>query len=68
MTDQSNKMANTVAANNRLRKVYNPVNVPSVRRFDEARLKSAKALEQRSSKSVTPSVLVTLSKGRPESS
>lgn len=67
VTDQSNKMANTVAANNRLRKVYNPVNVPSVRRFDEARLKGAKALEQRPDKSVTPSVLVTLFKERPKS-
>jgi hypothetical protein len=67
VTDQSNKMANTVAANNRLRKVYNPVNVPSVRRFDEARLKGAKALEQRPSKSVTPSVLVTLLQKRPKS-
>lgn len=64
VTDQSNKMANTVAANNRLRKVYNPVNVPSVRRFDEARVKGAKALEQRPSKSVTPSVLVTLLQDR----
>jgi hypothetical protein len=62
VADQSNKMANTVAANNRLRKVYNPVNVPSVRRFDEARLVGAKALEQRPSKSVTPSALVTLLK------
>jgi hypothetical protein len=36
--DQSNKMANSIATNKRLRKTYNPVNVPSVRRFDEARV------------------------------
>lgn len=60
VTDQSNKMANTISTNNRLRKTYNPVNVPSVRRFDEARVKGAKVLEQRPDKSVTPSALVTL--------
>ena len=37
-------MANTVATNNRLRKVYNPVNVASVRRFDQARAAGAKVL------------------------
>jgi hypothetical protein len=36
-TDLSNKMANTISASTRLRKTYNPVNVPSVRRVDEAR-------------------------------
>ena len=36
--DQSNKMANTVDRNKQLRKTYNPVNVPSVRRFDQARV------------------------------
>jgi hypothetical protein len=35
-------MASTVSASNRLRKTYNPVNVASVRRFDEARAKGAK--------------------------
>jgi hypothetical protein len=60
ITDQSNKMANTVATNNRLRKAYNPVNVASVRRFDEARAKGAKILEQKPSESVTPTALVTL--------
>jgi hypothetical protein len=35
--DQSNKMANTVDGNKQLRKTYNPVNVASVRRFDETR-------------------------------
>ena len=36
--DQSNKMANSIDANKRLRKTYNPVNVASVRRFDQARI------------------------------
>lgn len=35
--DLSNKMANTLSASNRLRKTYNPVNIVSVRRVDEAR-------------------------------
>jgi hypothetical protein len=35
--DLSNKMANTLSASNRLRKTYNPVNIASVRRVDEAR-------------------------------
>jgi hypothetical protein len=35
--DQANKMANTVDRNKQLRKTYNPVNIPSVRRFDQAR-------------------------------
>jgi hypothetical protein len=60
VTDQSNKMANTVAANNRLRKVYNPTNVVSARRFDEARVVGAKLLEQNREKSVTAPDLVTL--------
>ncbi|TAI67638.1 hypothetical protein CWO89_02135 [Bradyrhizobium sp. Leo170] len=47
VTDQSNKMANTVEANKRLRKTYNPVNIASVRRFDEARAIGAKKLEQK---------------------
>jgi hypothetical protein len=53
LADQSNKMANTVAASSKLRKVYNPVNVPSVRRFDEARVRGREAiLEQKPTKSV----------------
>ena len=60
VTDQSNKMANTVAANNRLRKAYNPTNIVSARRFDEARVKGAKLLEQNRTKSVTAPDLVTL--------
>jgi hypothetical protein len=55
-------MANTVSANNRLRKTYNPVNVVSVRRFDEARAIGAKILEQKPDKSVTSTALVTLQK------
>jgi hypothetical protein len=35
--DLSNKMANTIAGSNRLRKTYNPVNLDSVRRVDKAR-------------------------------
>src|SRR5437868_4726220 len=55
LTDQSNKMANTVAASNKLRKTYNPVNVASVRRFDEARVRGREALrERRPTKSVIP--------------
>lgn len=60
VTDQANKMANTVSASNRLRKTYNPVNVASVRRFDEARAKGAKVLEQKPDESVTAPDLVTL--------
>src|SRR3984893_10283325 len=60
IADQSNKMANTVAVNNRLRKTYNPVNVASVRRFDQARAAGAKALEQRPSGSVIKPDLMTL--------
>jgi len=46
LTDQSNKMANTVATNAKLRKAYNPVNVASVRRFDEARELGDKRLRE----------------------
>ena len=60
ITDQSNKMANTVSVNNRLRKTYNPVNITSVRRFDEARVIGANQLEQRATESVTTPLLVTL--------
>ncbi len=62
VTDQSNKMANTVSTNNRLRKTYNPVNLASVRRFDEARARGAKLLEQKKAESVTVPALVTLLK------
>lgn len=48
IADQSNKMANTVGANNRLRKTYNPTNIASVRRFDEARAIGAKLLQEKS--------------------
>jgi hypothetical protein len=40
--DASAKMANTISVSNRLRKTYNPVNVVSVRRFDEARVAARK--------------------------
>jgi hypothetical protein len=60
--DQSNKMANTVDRNKQLRKVYNPVNVVSVRRFDQARAIGAKKMEQRAAESVTAPTLVTLLK------
>lgn len=58
--DQSNKMANSVATNKRLRKTYNPVNLPSVRRFDDARALGAKKLEQKPDESVREPVLLTL--------
>jgi hypothetical protein len=64
VTDQANKMANSVDTNKRLRKTYNPTNVASVRRFDEARTVGAKLLEQNRGKSVTPTALVTLLKER----
>lgn len=63
--DQSDKMANTVDRNKQLRKTDNPVNVASVRRFDEARVIGAKKLEQneqRAPESVTVATLVTLLK------
>jgi hypothetical protein len=60
--DQSNKMANSIDTNKRLRKTYNPVNVPSVRRFDDAREIGAKKLEQKPDKSVREPVLLTLFK------
>ena len=43
--DLSNKMANTINASARLRKTYNPVNVVSVRRVDEARQRGRKAIK-----------------------
>jgi hypothetical protein len=56
-TDLSNKMANTIAASTRLRKTYNPVNVVSVRRVDEARERGRKHIrEQKSTESVTTPV------------
>jgi len=65
--DQANKMANTVDRNKQLRKTYNRVNIASVRRFDEARAIGAQRLEeQRASKSVTSTPLVTLLKQRRE--
>jgi hypothetical protein len=53
VTDQSNKMANTVSTNNKLRKTYNPVNVASVRRFDVARIEGARLLEQNPDESIS---------------
>jgi len=58
--DQSHKMANTVDSNKQLRKTDYPANVISVRRFDEARTKGAKLLEQRPDESVASTALVTL--------
>ena len=63
--DQSNKMANTIDTNKRLRETYNPINVVSVRRSDAARAIGAKKLEeieQSAAKSVTLPTLVTLLK------
>jgi hypothetical protein len=53
-------MASSVDTNKRLRKTYNPTNVASVRRFDEARTVGARLLEQNRAKGVTPTALVTL--------
>jgi hypothetical protein len=56
-TDLSNKMANTIAASTRLRKTYNPVNVVSVRRVDEARERGRQEMRERKAlKSVTTRV------------
>jgi hypothetical protein len=65
VADQSNKMANTVSTNNRLRKVYNPVNVPSVRRFDEARTAGAKRLERKAAESISAEPLEILLRKTP---
>jgi len=52
-TETSNKMANTIAASSRLQKTYTPVNVASVRSFDEARARGSEKLrEQKPTKSV----------------
>jgi hypothetical protein len=64
--DQSNKMANTINRNNKLRKAYNPVNVVSARRFDEARVKGAKLLEQKATESIPLTPLgILLQKRKP---
>jgi hypothetical protein len=62
IADQSNKMANTIDRNKQLPKTCNPVNVASVRRFDDARVIGAKKLEQRAPESVMTPPLVTLLK------
>ncbi len=66
ITDQANKMANSVDTNKRLRHTYNPVNVASVRRFDDARAVGARMLEQKPDESVRTAALLTLLKtGKP---
>ena len=63
VTDQANKMANSIDTNKRLRKTYNPVYAASVRRFDEARAKGAKVLKVTSNlETVSPPVLMKLFK------
>jgi hypothetical protein len=64
--DQSNKMANTINRNNKLRKAYNPVNVVSARRFDEARVKGGQLLEQKATESIPSTPLgILLQKRKP---
>jgi hypothetical protein len=63
--DQSNKMANTVDRNKRLRQTYNPVNVVSARRFDEARAKGARKLERKETESFPNTPLGKLLQERP---
>jgi hypothetical protein len=46
--DLSNKMANTIDVSRRLRKTYNPVNVVSVQRVDEARKRGSRAIREQS--------------------
>lgn len=59
--DVASKMANTINASARLRKTYNPVNLVSVRRADEARKQGRWRLrEQKAAKSVTTPAGVTL--------
>jgi hypothetical protein len=53
-------MANSVDSNKRLRKTYNPVNVESVRRFDQARAIGAKKLEHKPDESVRAPAILTL--------
>jgi hypothetical protein len=55
--DGANKGANTLDASNRLMKTYQPVNIASVRRFDDARAKGRLKLKgtKREPKSVMPS-------------
>ena len=60
--DQSNKMANTIHTNKRLRKTYNPVNIASVRRFDDARLIGAKKLQQTPVETAAPALIGLLKK------
>ena len=43
----------TASTNNRLRKTYNPVNVPGVRRLDEARAEGTTRLERKQSESIS---------------
>ena len=50
----SAKMANTLSTSNRLHKVYNPVDVPTVRNVDEARTRGRE--RNRSKKVATTSV------------
>ena len=52
-------MANTISVSNRLRKTYNPVNVVSVRRFDEARKVGRKQLRERTESDQNPPKSVT---------
>jgi hypothetical protein len=64
VADQAQKMANSIDTNKRLRRTYNPVNVESVRRFDQARAAGAKLLEQKPDKSIRePTLLILFQKG-----
>ncbi|MGY4294591.1 hypothetical protein ACVWXN_002686 [Bradyrhizobium sp. i1.4.4] len=60
VTDQANKMANSIDTNKRLRKTYNPVNAASVRRFDEARVKGAKVLGEKAEVETSAPALLQL--------
>jgi hypothetical protein len=44
--DQANKMANRVDANEELRRRYNPINLPSIKRYDASRMGGREALRQ----------------------
>lgn len=60
LTDQANKMANSVDTNKQLRKSYNPVNFASVREYDQSRVIGARTLERRPDKSLSAPLHPTL--------
>ena len=60
-SDAASKMANTISVSNRLEKTYNPVNVVSVKRFDDARVVGRKRLREEQTPDKGPAKSVTSS-------